>query len=152
MATIQRHAEDYSIAWICALDLELTAARGMLDKEHDELPIGNQDSNTYTLGQIGPHNIVIASLPQGTIGTSAAAICASNLLRSFPKVRFGLLVGVGGAAPSDLNQDPRENIQLGDVVVSTPADGYGESSATMILSLNPDRWRNPIRLGYPYGQ
>lgn len=39
---------------------------------------------------------------------------ARDMLRSFPNVRIGLMVGIGGGAPS-----PRHDIRLGDVVVSS---------------------------------
>ena len=67
----------------------------MLDEEFDDLKkTVASDSNTYTFGRIGQHNVVIACLPQG--GTESAATVAANLLASFPSIRFGLLVGVGG--------------------------------------------------------
>ncbi|KAJ5763893.1 hypothetical protein N7533_002574 [Penicillium manginii] len=46
--------EEYTVGWICALPLELTAARGMLDEEHGlprEVP-DLADKNTYVLGSI----------------------------------------------------------------------------------------------------
>jgi hypothetical protein len=48
-----RH-EDYTIAWICALPLELAASRAMLDDEHRPLPIDTADDNAYVLGHIDP--------------------------------------------------------------------------------------------------
>jgi nucleoside phosphorylase len=39
-------------------------------------------------------------------------------LHSFPNVRFGLMVGIGGGAPS-----ARHDIRLGDIVVSTRGKG-----------------------------
>jgi hypothetical protein len=42
------------------------------------------------------------------------------MLHSFPNVRIGLLVGIGGGAPS-----PKHDIRLGDIVVSAPRDGKG---------------------------
>jgi nucleoside phosphorylase len=98
----------------------------MLDKEHPDLQQAENDINIYTLGQIGSHNVVLACLPSGTTGISAAATAAKDLLRSFPNVRFGLMVGVGGGAPSDPNEDPREDIRLGDVVVSEPEGNRGK--------------------------
>jgi nucleoside phosphorylase len=120
---------DYTVGWICALQSELAASQAMLDEEHDDLlqPAEN-DTNAYTLGRIGQHNIVLACLPSGTTGISAAATAARDLLRSFPKVRFGLMVGVGGGAPSNPSDDPREDIRLGDVVVSKPEGNYGKES------------------------
>jgi nucleoside phosphorylase len=42
------------------------------------------------------------------------------MLLSFPNVRIGLMVGIGGGAPS-----PKHDIRLGDVVVSSSRDGKG---------------------------
>ncbi|KPA36758.1 hypothetical protein FLAG1_10456, partial [Fusarium langsethiae] len=42
------------------------------------------------------------------------------MLRSFPNIRFGLMVGIGGGAPS-----AKHDIRLGDVVVSTRGSGKG---------------------------
>src|SRR5437667_4391297 len=92
---------NYTVGWVCALRDELAAAQAMLDKEHQNLPQDKRDTNTYTLGQIGQHNVVLACLGMGTTGANAAATAAANLLRSFPKVRFGLMVGIGGGAPSE---------------------------------------------------
>ncbi|KAM3456035.1 hypothetical protein MY3296_001904 [Beauveria thailandica] len=61
------------------------------------------------------HKVVIAVLSGGEYGTAAAATAARDMLHSFPKVRIGLMVGVGGGAPN-----ARNGIRLGDVVVSVP--------------------------------
>jgi len=98
----------------------------MLDEEHPDLLQAEKDTNTYTLGRIGQHNVVLACLPSGTTGICAAATAARDLLRSFPKVRFGLMVGVGGGAPSNPSDDPGEDIRLGDVVVSYPEGNCGK--------------------------
>ncbi|KAH8588893.1 nucleoside phosphorylase domain-containing protein [Bisporella sp. PMI_857] len=110
--------EDYTFAWICAITTELVAARAFLDCEHEPESLAVTDNNNYTLGKIGNHNVVIAVLPDGEYGTSSATIVASNMLHSFPSIRIGLMVGVGGGAPS-ANHD----IRLGDVVVSALAMG-----------------------------
>ena len=65
---------DYTVGWICALETELAASQAMLDEEHPDLLQAENDTNTYTLGRIGRHNIVVACLPSGTTGASAAAI------------------------------------------------------------------------------
>ena len=72
----------------------------MLDEIHPDLPLEPGDNNIYTLGRMGQHNIAIVCLPEGKTGTSVAATAANDLLRSFHKIRFGLMVGVGGGAPS----------------------------------------------------
>ncbi|KAL7969900.1 hypothetical protein HDV63DRAFT_376181 [Trichoderma sp. SZMC 28014] len=106
---------EYTIGWVCALSTELTAATAMLDQEHRPLGTLPGDKNAYTLGSIGEHNIVIACFPMGKKGTTPAAVVATQMLKSFPSVKFGLFVGVGGGIPSD-----DHDIRLGDVVVSTP--------------------------------
>jgi hypothetical protein len=116
---------DYTVGWICSLDTELAASEAMLDEEHPDLPQAENDTNAYTLGRIRQHNVVLACLPSGATGAGAVAIAARDLLRSFPRVRFGLMVGVGGGAPSN---DPHQDIRLGDVVVSTPKGNNGKGS------------------------
>jgi nucleoside phosphorylase len=118
---IHRHSNDYTIGWICAITTEYVAAQVLLDELHEGLEnVSPHDNNVYTLGKIGKHNVVIAVLPDGEYGLSSAASLARDMLRSFPNVRVGLLVGIGGGAPSR-----RHDIRLGDVVVSAPGDGYG---------------------------
>ena len=124
MSTITNN--DYTVGWICALDVELAASQAMLDEEHPDLLQVENDTNTYTLGRIGQHNVVLACLPSGTTGISAAATAARDLLRSFPRVRFGLMVGVGGGAPSNPSDNPRQDIRLGDVIVSNPEGNSGK--------------------------
>ncbi|MCJ1424297.1 hypothetical protein MMC29_002184, partial [Sticta canariensis] len=107
---------DYTVGWVCALQHETAAAKGMLDEIHEDLQEQDtSDHNSYVLGQIGHHDIVIACLPAGVIGNTPAATVAKDMLRTFPSIRFGLLVGIAGAAPSSTH-----DIRLGDVVVSKP--------------------------------
>ncbi|THW05949.1 hypothetical protein D6D24_10092 [Aureobasidium pullulans] len=109
----------YTVGWICALTLELTAARQFLDVEHQPTShLAANDTNSYTLGEMAGHNIVIAVLPE--YGTNAASSATANLLNSFPNIKFGLMVGIGGGVPSRKN-----DIRLGDVVVSKPTNGVG---------------------------
>jgi nucleoside phosphorylase len=126
--SINKHdftSNDYTVGWICALEIELAASQAMLDEVYPDLLQDEKDSNTYTLGRIGQHNVVLACLPSGTTGTDAAATAAKDLLRSFPKIRFGLMVGVGGGVPGHPSDDPDEDLHLGDVVVSNPESGHG---------------------------
>lgn len=109
--------EDYVIGWVCALSIELAAAQELLDEEHDTVL---KDNVPYTLGRIGRHNVVLACLPGGMTGTNSAATVATQLQVAFEKIRFGLLVGIGGGVPS-----AQTDIRLGDVVVSQPANGFG---------------------------
>ncbi|KAK2792866.1 hypothetical protein FQN52_002544 [Onygenales sp. PD_12] len=115
----------YTVGWISPLPIERAAASAILDERHKRpcnfvQPL--TDTNCYAWGKIGEHNVVIASLPGGEYGTTPAAITASNLLSTFPQIRFGLLVGIGaGIARPERGYD----IRLGDVVVSYPRGGTG---------------------------
>jgi nucleoside phosphorylase len=112
---------DYTVGWICAISTEYVAALSFLDEEHNRPEyVSPNDNNDYTLGKIGKHNTVIAVLPDGEYGTSSAARVASRMLLSFPNVRVGLMVGIGGGAPS-----PKHDIRVGDVVVSATRNGKG---------------------------
>ncbi|GLA66471.1 hypothetical protein AtubIFM54640_009049 [Aspergillus tubingensis] len=108
----------YTIAYITALPKEQTAVLATLDIIHNQhIPTPVSDKNTYTLGSIPPHNIVLTCLP--TMGTTSAASAVTSLLHTFPSIRFALLVGVAGGVP-------RNGVRLGDVVVSVPVSGgYG---------------------------
>ncbi|KAH7131158.1 Pfs, NACHT and ankyrin domain protein [Dactylonectria macrodidyma] len=105
--------DDYTIAWICALHIEMAAARAMLDEIHDHLPRYANDSNTYMLGSIRKHNIVIACLPTAQYGTNNAANVLTHLIRTFPSIHLGLMVGIGGGVPI------MADMRLGDIVVGT---------------------------------
>lgn len=112
--------EQYTVGWICALETEYVAARAFLDKKHARPEtLSPNDNNHYTLGEIGGHQVVIAVLPDGEYGTSSAAGVARDMLHSFPNIRFGLMVGIGGGVP--LTHD----IRLGDIIVSSPRNGRG---------------------------
>ncbi|KAF4495255.1 hypothetical protein FAGAP_8612 [Fusarium agapanthi] len=112
--------QKYTVGWICAIATEYLAAQLFLDEEHEGPEfVSANDTNHYTLGKIGKHNVVIAVLPHGEYGIASAAGVAKDMLHSFPNVRFGLMVGIGGGAPT-----PEHDIRLGDVVVS--ASGYGK--------------------------
>jgi hypothetical protein len=111
--------QDYVVGWICAIHTEYVAAQTFLDDRHEgPESVSTYDNNDYTLGRIGKHNVVIAVLPDGEYGTSSAAGVARDMLHSFPNIRIGLMVGIGGGAPS-----PNHDIRLGDVVVSAPRNG-----------------------------
>lgn len=115
----------YTVAWICALHIEMAAAQAMLDEIHESPPRASEDINTYTLGSIRQHNIVIACLPVSQYGTVNAATVLGNLLRTFPTIRIGLMVGIGGGVPS-----PSVDLRLGDVVVGTRVMPYDLSKVT----------------------
>ncbi|KAK3332773.1 ankyrin repeat protein [Cercophora scortea] len=116
-------SDHYTVGWIAALPIERAAATALLDERHHESQGFSQnpsDTNSYTWGRMGEHNIVTASLPAGVYGTTSAATNASNLLSSLPQI--GLLVGIGGGIA---RPDKGMDIRLGDVVVSQPEGATG---------------------------
>jgi nucleoside phosphorylase len=54
----------------------------------------------------------------GEYGTSLVARVAEDMMHSLPNIRIGLMVGIGGGAPSLKN-----DIRLGDIVVSILSNG-----------------------------
>jgi nucleoside phosphorylase len=115
--------DDYTVGWICPLEVEQIAALEMLDEEHKRLPQASSDHNVYNLGSIAGHNVVIAGLHQP--GNNPAATVVTQMRMTFPNLRFGLLVGIGGGVPAKTDNGI---IRLGDVVVSKPV---GEHSGTV---------------------
>ncbi|KAH8689852.1 hypothetical protein BGW36DRAFT_389823 [Talaromyces proteolyticus] len=103
--------DDYTVGWICALP--------MLDEIHRDLKKRSNDNNTYTLGSISGHNIVMTCLPAGAYGIASVASVASQMQASFGSVRFWLMVGIGGGIPSE-----KTDVRLGDVVVSIPTPNF----------------------------
>lgn len=125
--------DQYTVGWVCALLPELTAARLHLDREHDSTDFESSpgDDNTYVLGSIGKHNVVVATLPHGEYGTSSAAAVAKDMIRSFPSLRIVLMVGIGAGVPLVEETSAKDgcrvvrDIRLGDIVVSAPQNGIG---------------------------
>jgi hypothetical protein len=73
----------------------------MLDEEDEPLQSKDaHDNNSYVLGRMSQHNVVIARLPAGVYGNNAAATVAKDMLRTFTGLCFGLLVGIGGGIPN----------------------------------------------------
>ncbi|PVH99533.1 purine and uridine phosphorylase [Periconia macrospinosa] len=116
----QLNREDYTVGWICALSIELAAAKALLDEKHEN-PIGDfgDDKNVYCTGAMAGHNVVIVCLPAGRIGNNPAAAVATQMQAAFKGIRIGLMVGIGGGVPTT------RDIRLGDVVVSEPYQTFG---------------------------
>ncbi|KAK1624831.1 hypothetical protein BDP81DRAFT_483957 [Colletotrichum phormii] len=103
--------QQYTIGWICAITTEFVAAQAFLDEKHEPPQmLARNDNNTYALGRIGKHNVVMPTLPKSSYGATSAAAVARDMVHSFPNIR----------APSQ-----KHDIRLGDVVVGCPGDGEG---------------------------
>lgn len=115
--------DEYHVGWICAIKSEMAAAMVMLDEEHGSIQTqDSNDHNSYELGRLHSHNVVIACLPEGDYGTTNAATVAKDMLRTFTSLRFGLMVGIGGGVPC---LQGGIDLRLGDVVVSKPGPTSG---------------------------
>ncbi|KAK2813151.1 hypothetical protein FQN50_000828 [Emmonsiellopsis sp. PD_5] len=123
-----RDRSGFQVAIICALPIEATAINALFDKTYDERKYGKEpgDSNAYSMGTIGHHNVVLVHMPEA--GKVAAASAAGMLSTSFRRIQLALVVGVCGGVPyggyavremfdGDHYTDD-DFIFLGDVVIS----------------------------------
>ncbi|KAJ5936681.1 ankyrin repeat-containing protein [Penicillium verhagenii] len=133
---------DYTMGWICALPNEQTAARAMLSEIHPSLPNKENDLNYYTFGSVAGHNVAITCLPGGDYGLVPASQAAAHMTGSFPNIKVGLMVGIGGGIPST-------KVQLGDVVVSEPIGGYPAVVQYNRSGTNPDGFERTGSLNRP---
>ncbi|GAB7348043.1 hypothetical protein MBLNU459_g6079t2 [Dothideomycetes sp. NU459] len=141
------HYADYQVCWICPLPLERIAAEAMLDETHESLDNDGNDTNVYTLGKIGKHNVAIAGLETGN--SVPTAIAAQHMRYTFKNMRVLLLVGIGGGVPNK-----SEDIRLGDIVVSYPDGTYGgviqiDAGKNVPRSLNQDGFEYKGSLNQP---
>lgn len=106
----------YKIGLICALPhTEQPLLEASLDITHPPLPTPATNTNIYTLGRIGLHNVAITSIGAGRMGLTAAATMTANMRSTFPAMELGLFVGIGGGVVANAR-----DVRLGDVVVSEP--------------------------------
>jgi hypothetical protein len=117
MATDPLTHNDYTVGWLCALTKELVAAAAMLDETHPDLLRPPNDHNSYTLGRVSGQNVVVVCLLEGEMGNNNSATVVARMSATFPSIKFGLIVGIGGGSP--------KGIRLGDVMVSVPTDEFG---------------------------
>lgn len=115
----QLSAAAYTVGLIYVKPLEMHAITVMLDEEHDPITLQQGDSNEYTLGRIGAHNVAIAGPARGAQGKVAVADVVGRIQLTFTNMTIGLLVGIGGGIP----HLPKMDVRLGDVVVGAPEVG-----------------------------
>jgi nucleoside phosphorylase len=119
---------NYTVGWLCSLDIELAAALAMLDQDHahpKDFDYTKSRKSLYRFGRVGEHDVVIACLPSGQTGTTQAATVASRMMSDFPSITYRLMVGIGGGVPSN-----DSDIRLGDVVVSTRVIDHNHGKIT----------------------
>ena len=125
--------EDYTIDWICDTASTLAAATAILDETHPDLPIRPTDYESYTLGRISRHNIVIVGMPAGEYGAVPTAIVEAQMMHRFESIRFILSLGIAGAVP-------RNDVRLSHIAVSYPTNvlGSGQPCASLTLWIPQD--------------
>ncbi|KAF4438888.1 Pfs NB-ARC and TPR domain [Fusarium acutatum] len=102
------------IAILCALTLEADAVESLFDGQWTGgYNRSEGDTNTYTLGIIGRHGVVLVHMPG--MGTTYSATVATCCRSTFPRISLALVVGICGGVP--FFQDETE-LLLGDVVIS----------------------------------
>jgi nucleoside phosphorylase len=138
--------ENYTIAWICALKIEVLAAMFMLDKRHDGVfSTKYGDENHYIPGTIGRHNVIIVALPKKTTGTVSAAILVGSLKTNFRNIRYGLMVGIGAGVPG---RNLKPDIRLGDVIVAAPGDESSNAQGVLAYELGKESVNGFVNIGY----
>ncbi|KAI0876222.1 nucleoside phosphorylase domain-containing protein [Hypoxylon argillaceum] len=126
----------YTIGWICVRVIQQTVAIMMLDESHADVDKHHNDPNTYNLGRMGQHNVVIACLPQNQGGSNTAATIAVWMTTTFPEIKLCLLVGLGSGIP--------HKVRLGDVVVGMPYD-----ELPGVVEWHSDRKKTTAEMGHP---
>lgn len=107
----------FTVAIFCALPLEADAVRDLFEEiwgEGETYGKAAGDANTYTLGKILHHNVVLVHM--GGMGKGAASQASSSLLSSYPEIKLGLVVGICGGVPSYSGR--KDDLILGDVMIS----------------------------------
>ncbi|OJJ07396.1 hypothetical protein ASPVEDRAFT_65790 [Aspergillus versicolor CBS 583.65] len=138
--------ENYTIAWICALKIEVLAALAMLDERHDGVFLSKYgDENHYIPGTIGRHNVIIVALPKKTTGTVSAAILVGSLKANFRNIRYGLMVGIGAGVPG---RNLKPDIRLGDVIVAAPGDGCSNAQGVLAYELGKESADGFVNIGW----
>jgi hypothetical protein len=106
--------EEYTISVVCAMDFEQNAVQATFDKRDGQTQSMAGEKTNYVFGKTGEHNVAVASLSR------SAATVITDMVRSFPMIQVGLLVGIGGGTWSE-----RAHIRLKGVVVSLPGHIHG---------------------------
>ncbi|KAI0183298.1 nucleoside phosphorylase domain-containing protein [Xylaria flabelliformis] len=115
LTTTPPHRTDVAIAIICALSLEADAVVAIFDHHWDIQSFSTMegDKNTYSVGRIGCHNVVLVYMPG--MGRTSAATAAASCRTSFPSINLALVVGICGAVPFHRRS---AEVLLGDVIIS----------------------------------
>ncbi len=106
---------DYTVLWLAPLEIELQAARLMLDEHHGtEFP--EAKNCIFHAGRMCGYNVIIAHVLDRSYGVAWAASVIGEA-SIFKNIQFSLLVGVAAGLPNPARKPPID-IRLGDVLVA----------------------------------
>ncbi|KAL4877442.1 nucleoside phosphorylase domain-containing protein [Aspergillus karnatakaensis] len=107
--------EHFTVAVFCALPKEANAVSYLFTETWAQPMYGkaDKDENTYTLGRIGDHNVVLVHM--AGMGKRSACQAASCARSSYPGIKLALVVGIFGGLPRG---DGHNELILGDVIIS----------------------------------
>lgn len=120
---------NFHVAIICAKVIESDAVEAIFDQHWDSSHYGKTtgDFNTYHLGRMGNHNVVLGFLAGA--GTKISATSAASFRHSFCNIRLGLVVGICGGVPTIAGSNgPNTEVLLGDVIISTRVVEYNRGT------------------------
>ncbi|CAF9911723.1 MAG: hypothetical protein GOMPHAMPRED_007502 [Gomphillus americanus] len=126
MATLPypQDRDTFKVAIICAIPLEAEMVQHVFELNWADYNVhfsqAPGDLNTYSIGVISGHNVVLVQMPG--MGLIHAATVAGYLSLSFHNIEVALLVGICGVVPRHL--ETQEEIVLGDCVISTSMVQY----------------------------
>ncbi|RSL57249.1 hypothetical protein CEP51_014271 [Fusarium floridanum] len=126
--------QHYQVVLILPLRGDYEAAVKLLDECFTQSSLHSSGAE-YTLGQTGPHHVVLVTGLSKTSAADSVASVVPDLLKEYPFIRAGFLVGVGAIAPSE------GLAQVGNIVVGMP-QGY-ESG---LVRFDADKSRHEKRL------
>jgi hypothetical protein len=112
----------------------------MLDKMHTLPPLPS-DTNAYEFDELNGHCIVIAYLPAGVYGTVPAATCRISRAFNVPTASVWTDGGNWRGVPGEKN-----DIQLGDVVVSKPGQNHSRMIQSMQEPRRHDAWELALKV------
>ncbi|OAA80556.1 Pfs, NB-ARC and Ankyrin domain protein [Akanthomyces lecanii RCEF 1005] len=106
---------EYTVLWLAPLEIELQAARLMLDEHHGtEFP--EAKNCIFHAGRMCGYNVIIAHVLDRSYGVAWAASVIGEA-SIFKNIQFSLLVGVAAGLPNPARKPPID-IRLGDVLVA----------------------------------
>lgn len=125
----------YTVAWICALEIESIAAAALFDEEYKlHLDVHPGDYNKYSTGRIGNHLVALVTVQPGKISSSDLEDITKGMRQTFGSIPTLLTLDVKGLEPGGWLSAYGDEIASGDPLWDT-ADTIG----SRVQALSPGR-------------